>query len=178
MLLRTYHQMGLQGPKSTPVTARIRPQSPHPFSPSPPPPHNPKTNPTCMSNPTMGQRHNLPLKRTPLPPSTKRAKKLSKKSVEFSFVSCAVSMEAYSPCSAHSRPSRQTLRNERWCYVNNFWSSWHCKRKQYSPTKQATWSLHTSYLSEPKACSRVGGYMFMTSDEDIPTNNGAVLNIL
>ncbi len=34
------------------------------------------------------------------------------------------------------------------------------------------------YLSEPKACSRAGGHMFMAGNEDICINNGAVLNIL
>ena len=34
-----------------------------------------------------------------------------------------------------------------------------------------------SYLSEPNARSRAGGHMFMATDEDIPKNNGAVLNI-
>jgi hypothetical protein len=34
-----------------------------------------------------------------------------------------------------------------------------------------------SYLSEPKARSRAGGHMFMSANEDITTNNGAVLNI-
>ncbi len=34
---------------------------------------------------------------------------------------------------------------------------------------------NTSYLSEPKACSRVGGHMFMAGRDDIPSNNGAVL---
>ena len=34
-----------------------------------------------------------------------------------------------------------------------------------------------SYLSEPKARSRAGGHMFISSNDDIPTNNGAVLNI-
>ncbi len=33
------------------------------------------------------------------------------------------------------------------------------------------------YLSEPKACSRAGGHMFMAGSEEIPINNGAVLNI-
>jgi hypothetical protein len=33
------------------------------------------------------------------------------------------------------------------------------------------------YLSEPKASSRAGGHMFMAGNEDIPINNGAVLNI-
>jgi hypothetical protein len=35
-----------------------------------------------------------------------------------------------------------------------------------------------SYLLEPKACSRAGGNMFMASTEEIPINNGVVLNIL
>ncbi len=34
-----------------------------------------------------------------------------------------------------------------------------------------------SYLSEPKARSLAGGHMFMSSSDDIPTTNGAVLNI-
>ncbi len=37
---------------------------------------------------------------------------------------------------------------------------------------------NTSYLSEPKACSRTGRHMFMAGRDHIPTNNGAVLNIL
>ena len=35
-----------------------------------------------------------------------------------------------------------------------------------------------SYLSESKAHSQAGGHMFMASDKDILTNNGAILNIL
>ncbi len=37
---------------------------------------------------------------------------------------------------------------------------------------------NASYLSKPKARSRTGGHMFMAGRDDIPTNNGAVLNIL
>ncbi len=37
---------------------------------------------------------------------------------------------------------------------------------------------NASYLSEPKACSRAGGHMFMSKNNDIPANNGAILNIL
>ena len=36
---------------------------------------------------------------------------------------------------------------------------------------------NASYLSEPKARSRAGGHMFMAGNEDIPINNGEVLNI-
>ena len=34
-----------------------------------------------------------------------------------------------------------------------------------------------SYLSEPNARSRAGGHMFLAGKEDIPLNNGAILNI-
>jgi hypothetical protein len=34
-----------------------------------------------------------------------------------------------------------------------------------------------SYLSEPKAQSRAGGHMLISGDDEIPINNGAVLNI-
>jgi hypothetical protein len=36
---------------------------------------------------------------------------------------------------------------------------------------------NASYLSEPKARSRAGGHMFMAGSEEIPINNGTVLNI-
>ena len=35
----------------------------------------------------------------------------------------------------------------------------------------------TSYLSKPKARSRAGGIFFMSSNSEVPHNNGAVLNI-
>jgi hypothetical protein len=35
----------------------------------------------------------------------------------------------------------------------------------------------TLYLSEPNSHSRAGGHMFMAGQDDIPINNGAVLNI-
>jgi hypothetical protein len=40
-------------------------------------------------------------------------------------------------------------------------------------------AIHSNalYLSEPLAHSRAGGHMFMAGNEDIPINNGAVLNI-
>ena len=34
-----------------------------------------------------------------------------------------------------------------------------------------------SYLREPKACSRAGGHLFLSSNTTVPPNNGAVLNI-
>jgi hypothetical protein len=37
---------------------------------------------------------------------------------------------------------------------------------------------NTSYLSKLKACSQASGHMLMVGQEEIPTNNGAVLIIL
>ncbi len=37
---------------------------------------------------------------------------------------------------------------------------------------------NASYLSEPKYCSHAGGHMFMAKKDNIPFNNGTVLNIL
>jgi hypothetical protein len=36
---------------------------------------------------------------------------------------------------------------------------------------------NASYLSKPKAQSQTGGHMLLAGTEEIPTNNGAVLNI-
>jgi hypothetical protein len=40
-------------------------------------------------------------------------------------------------------------------------------------------TIHSNalYLYELKACSQAGGHMFMAGKEEIPFNNGAVLNI-
>ncbi len=47
------------------------------------------------------------------------------------------------------------------------------------PASDMKLAIHSnaSYLSEPKARSRAGGHMFMAGTEEIPINNGAVLNI-
>jgi hypothetical protein len=37
---------------------------------------------------------------------------------------------------------------------------------------------NVSYLSEPKSCSRMGGHMFKAGKDDIPFNNGSILNTL
>jgi hypothetical protein len=63
----------------------------------PPPPTKSQDQPYPHIKPNYGAKNHKPLKRTP-PPSTKRAKKSSKKSAEFSFSLGMVSMEAYSPC--------------------------------------------------------------------------------
>ena len=34
-----------------------------------------------------------------------------------------------------------------------------------------------SYLSEPNACSWAGSHFFLSSNADIPPNNGAILNL-
>jgi hypothetical protein len=50
-----------------------------------------------------------------------------------------------------------------------------------SHIEQATWYSQVtaaSYLLETNACSRAGGHFFMSNDEAIPSNNGAIITIL
>jgi hypothetical protein len=37
---------------------------------------------------------------------------------------------------------------------------------------------NASYISETNACSRAGGHFFMSNNNAIPSNNGAILMIL
>jgi hypothetical protein len=37
---------------------------------------------------------------------------------------------------------------------------------------------NASYLLETNACSRAGGHFFMSNNDTIPSNNGAILTIL
>ena len=48
----------------------------------------------------------------------------------------------------------------------------------YSASKMIV-AVHSDagYLNETKARSRAGGHFFLSSNDDIPGNNGAVLNI-
>jgi len=34
-----------------------------------------------------------------------------------------------------------------------------------------------TYLSETKVCSRAGGHSFLSENDDVPRNNGAILKI-
>jgi hypothetical protein len=47
-------------------------------------------------------------------------------------------------------------------------------------TSSMVLAIHSneSYLSKPKSCSCTGGHMFMAGQDNIPFNNGNVLNIL
>jgi hypothetical protein len=47
-------------------------------------------------------------------------------------------------------------------------------------TSNMVLAIHSdaSYLSKPKSCSHAGGHMFMAGNDNIPFNNGTVLNIL
>ncbi len=49
----------------------------------------------------------------------------------------------------------------------------------YHTTSDMVLAVHSdaSYLSKPKARSRVGGHFFLSSNTTVPPNNGAILNI-
>ena len=51
--------------------------------------------------------------------------------------------------------------------------------KQSSPTMPAIWSWQSAlYLSKPKACSRVEGHFFLSTDTTFHLNNGMIHNTI
>ncbi len=79
--------------------------------------------------------------------------------------------------SQQANPTEQTL-----VLCKRFWDYMASQDKAVLSYKASDMVLvihnNTSYLSKTKVRSRAGGHMFMAGRDDIPTNNGAVLNIL
>ncbi len=138
-ILWTYHKMGLQGQESPRLDARVGSQSSHLFSAYPPPIKiQDQTYPHAKPNYGAKTQH-ATAEDTPPPPQQVGKKFYPRRVRSLPFSSHMKLTVAYFPHSAPWRPNRQTQRKERWHYVSNFWITWHCRTKQYSPTKQATW---------------------------------------
>jgi hypothetical protein len=102
-----------------------------------------RINPTHMPNQIMGQRCSMPRQRTQPPPLDKAGKKFIQEVCRvFLFLARGVDGGLLPALSALA--NRQTQRNKQWSYVSNFWVTWHHRTKQYSPTKQATWSWQST----------------------------------
>ncbi len=90
-------------------------------------------------------------------------------------------MKQCSPPSVPMHPNKPPQQKQPWRNASNSLTTWHPIRKQSSHTKPEKWYLQSiamSPMSKPKACSQAGGHMFMAGQEEIPTINGMVLNIL
>jgi hypothetical protein len=130
----------------------------------------------------MGQRCNM--QRHPMTPLRliRLERNLFRRSPEYYFFLREWWIQLCSPHTALSRPNRRHLRKETIQTCLQF-LDYAALQEDAIVTYRASdikLAIHSnaSYLSEPKACSRAGGHMFMAGMEEIPINNGAVLNIL
>jgi hypothetical protein len=123
----------------------------------------------------------MPWQRTQPPPLDKAGKKFNQEVCKvFLFLACGVdggllpALSALAPQQAN--PTERTL-----VLCKQFLDYMASQDKAVLTYKASNMVLaihsNASYLSEPKARSRAGGHMFMAGRDDIPTNNGAVLNI-
>jgi hypothetical protein len=91
-------------------------------------------------------------------------------------------MGGYSRLSAHLLPNRQTQLKKTMELCKKFLDFMATQEEAiltYRASKMVL-AIHSdaSYLSKPKARSQAGDHMFMAGNEEIPFNNGAILNIL
>jgi hypothetical protein len=63
-------------------------------------------------------------------------------------------------------------------YLSDYGQTIFCLVTYWASNMKLAIHSNGSYLLEPKSRSRAGGHMFMAGTEEIPINNGAVLNIL
>jgi hypothetical protein len=116
------------------------------------------------------------------PPLNKVGKKFTQEVTGvFLFLARAVDLTMLTPLSAlaskQATPTEQTMQN---CLQFLDYAASQEEAIVTYRESDMKLAIHskTSYLSKPKACSRAGGHMFMAGMEEIPINNGAVLNIL
>jgi hypothetical protein len=140
-----------------------------------------RTSPIPTSNQIMEQKSNTHKRRTNHQPSARRGKNLSKR-----YVACSCSLQGRSMggllpalSSLASQQANPTERTMELCKkILDFMS---CQEEAVLTYRASDMVLaihrNASYLSEPKSRSRAGGHMFMAGKDEIPINNGAVLNI-
>jgi hypothetical protein len=116
------------------------------------------------------------------PPLNKAGKKfIQEVTGVFLFLARAVDLMMLMPLSAlvskQATPTKQTM--EKCLQFLDYAASQEEAIITYRASKMKL-AIHSdaSYLSKPKARSQARGHMFMASTEEIPINNGAVLNIL
>jgi hypothetical protein len=181
-ILWTYFKMGLRGQKGPRLNARVCYQSPYPFSASPTCQVSGSTL-YCMPTQIMGQRLSMPWQRTqPPPPLDKAGKKFIQEVCGvFLFLARGVNGSLLPALSALA--SQQANPTEHTLALCKQFLDYMASQDEAALTYKASNMVlaiqsDTSYLSKLKACSRAGGHMFMAGRDDVPTNNGAVLNIL
>jgi hypothetical protein len=171
----TYFKMRLQGQKGPRLDARVCYQALTHFQ--HPPPVKRQDQPYLHAK---QQRLSMPWQRTP-PPLDKAGKKLVKEVCGvFLFLARGVDgslLPALSTlASQQANPTEQTP-----ALCKQFLDYMASQDKAVLTYKESNMvlAIHSdaSYLSKPKARSHAGRDMFMAGRDNVPTNNGAVLNI-
>jgi hypothetical protein len=146
-----------------------------------PHPSRVRINPTHTPNQIMGERRSMPWQRTN-PPPQQGGEKLFIQEVCGVFLFLARGVNSGLLPSLSALVSQQANSMEQTMGLcKQFLDSMASQDNAILTYKASDMVLavhsNTSYLSKPKACSRVGGHMLMAGRDNIPTNNGAVLNI-
>jgi hypothetical protein len=148
-----------------------------------PPPVKSQDQPYSHAKPNYGAKtqHVTAEDTTPPPPLDKAGKKLIQEVCGvFLFLACGVDGSLLTALSAlasqQANPTEQTL-----ALCKQFLDYMASQDEAVLTYKASNMVLaihsNASYLSKPKAHSRAGGHMFMAGRDNIPTNNGAVVNI-
>jgi hypothetical protein len=130
----------------------------------------------------MAQKFNMLIYLMTPHPSTKHERNSFRRSWGYFSILRELSTQQCSPCSAHLHPNKQHLQKKTMQKCLQF-LDYAASQEDAIVTYRASnmrfvIQSNAFYLSKPKARSRAGGHMFMAGTEDIPINNGAVLNTL
>ncbi len=146
-----------------------------------PPPQKPQDQPYPHVKPTYGATQQFARPDDDSPPLDKAGKKFIQEVCGvFLFLARGVDgglLPALSSlASQQARPTERTM--ERCKQFLDYMASQDDAILTFKASNMAL-AIHSdaSYLSEAKARSRAGGHMFMSNTDEIPPNNGAVLNI-
>ena len=171
--------MGLRGTKSASVNANIYPKGTPAFPASTP------IKPQNQPHPSVKKTYGAKVQYAHLPDEAPALDKAGKRFIQevtgvFLFLARAVDGTMLTPLSAlaSKQASPTELTMEKCLQFLDFAATQDDAILTYKASDMIL-AIHSdaSYLSEPKAQSRAGGHMFMAGDDEIPINNGAVLNI-
>ncbi len=171
--------MGLEWTKSPPIDAQLCHQILARFQHTPP--QKRQDQPYPHVKPTYGAKKQYSQEEDDSPALNKAGKKFIQEVCRvFLYLACAVDGGLFPVLSSlASQESNPTEKSMELCkQFLDFMAMQEEAILTYHASNMVL-AIHSnaSYSSEPKSCSRAGGHMFMAGKDDIPFNNGAILNI-
>jgi hypothetical protein len=144
-------------------------------------PHEPQHAPFPVKPITYGAKQQFTMQTCTAPPLDKRGKKFVQQVCgKFLFLGCAVDSTllcSISTIASQSAQPTQDMLNQT-LQLLDYLDTQEDAILTYH-TSDMIFAAHSdaSYLSDPKARSRTGSHFFLSSNADIPPNNGTILNI-